>query len=496
MPDTIRFAGYPSAQLYALGTGTEPPAKLKALKHLLWGDELVVKGSSSDGKFLRVFTRKMQGWIKTEATQLNRLLEIVFVDIGQGDGALIITPDAKRYILDAGAGDNMYRFLRWRFGFKTTTVFDAAFISHSDADHYGGFAELFADPQVHINTLYTNGLMERAATTPSESLGKPKLVKDKKFITQLVSNNAELAKFFAKPKNWENKNYPTLLQKAFAANSFDDYRMLDSRAKHLPGYEADKELRIDVLGPVVETVSRKPSLRWFGDVGKTKNGHSISLRFTFKNLSLFMGGDLNIESSRLLLEAHTGLSGTPSNAEEERLLVEAARPHFECDVAKACHHGSADTLLAFVKALNPIATIISSGDDEPYAHPRADALGAIAKHSRDDRPLLLSTELARSAKDVIKHPAALRKQLSELAANIANATTEQARTAAQAKFDALVAKIDRSIAVYGAINLRSDGEKVVLAYKLERSMPSNGWDICQLEAAGNNGKLVYKSKYD
>jgi hypothetical protein len=39
----------------------------------------------------------------------------VFVDIGQGDGCLMITPDDKLFVIDAGAGDNMLRFLRWRF---------------------------------------------------------------------------------------------------------------------------------------------------------------------------------------------------------------------------------------------------------------------------------------------------------------------------------------------------------------------------------------------
>ena len=68
-------------------------------------------------------------------------------------------------------------------------------------------------------------------------------------------------------------------------------------------------------------------------------------------------------------------------------------------IAKACHHGSADTLLPFMKSINPTATVVSSGDDEPHAHPRADALGAIAKCGRGNRPLILSTELARSSKD-------------------------------------------------------------------------------------------------
>ena len=120
MANEMLFAAYPSAIVYELGTDPtgQPPQKLTAKKHLLWGDVLVVAGKSHDGNFFRVKVRGVEGWIRAEETQPNRLLEIVFVDIGQGDGALVVTPDDKRYVIDAGQGDNMFRFLRWRFGFK------------------------------------------------------------------------------------------------------------------------------------------------------------------------------------------------------------------------------------------------------------------------------------------------------------------------------------------------------------------------------------------
>ena len=43
-----------------------------------------------------------------------------------------------------GVSDNMLRFLRWRYaGFKLKWTFDAAIITHSDQDHYGGFQDIF-----------------------------------------------------------------------------------------------------------------------------------------------------------------------------------------------------------------------------------------------------------------------------------------------------------------------------------------------------------------
>jgi hypothetical protein len=122
-------------------------------------------------------------------------------------------------------------------------------------------------------------------------------------------------------------------------------------------------------------------------------------------------------------------------------------------------------------------------------------LGAIARCSRGDRPLLLSTELARSSKDAIKSPSALRKKLKALAEKIDIAEGAD-KIKAQAAYDAELKKLERSVAVYGAINLRTDGRRAIMAYKLERSTATKGWDIYQLEPLGNNGPLAYRSKYD
>ncbi|MCC2958196.1 MBL fold metallo-hydrolase [Massilia sp. IC2-477] len=492
------YAGYPSAIVYERGDSLDgqPPEALSPIKHLLWGDELTVLDTSADGKYHLVKVRKVEGWIRAIDTQAHRLLEIVFVDIGQGDGALVVTPGGERYVVDAGKGDNMYRFLRWRFGFKEETVLDAAVISHSDSDHYGGFEYLFKAPNIRFRTVYTNGLMENVAGRRAGVLGAMNEAGDHKYVTGLVRNKDELHEFLADAATSAGKRYPTMLRNALDAEKFDDFLMLSHSDHYMPGHGEGSDLVIEVLGPYLEDVDGEPGLRWLGDAGRTKNGHSVVLRLKLNNVSVFLGGDLNMESSQLLLEAHTGIKADPSNAGEIALLVEAARPIFQSDVAKACHHGSADTLLSLVRAINPIATVISSGDDEPYGHPRPDALGAIAKNSRGDRPLVFSTELARSTKESIKHPSVLREQLKELAAKISEADTDEKRDRAQIKFEALVDKLDRSIAVYGAINLRTDGERVVLAYKLERSTPAKGWDIYKLEPDPATGRLGYTSKFD
>ena len=71
--------------------------------------------------------------------------------------------------------------------------------------------------------------------------------------------------------------------------------------------------------------------------------------------------------------------------------------------------------------------------------------------------------------------------------------TEAAR--AQKKVDELVAQIERSVAVYGAINLRSDGKRIVMAQKVEApSRVSGQWDTYLIEPDAA-GVLRYRSKH-
>ncbi|KRB57910.1 hypothetical protein [Flavobacterium sp. Root186] len=110
-----------------------------------------------------------------------------------------------------------------------------------------------------------------------------------------------------------------------------------------------------------------------------------------------------------------------------------------------------------------MATVISSGDEEPHAHPRPDTLGTIGKYSRGKRSLIFSTELARSTPEF------------KLAAKQV-ATTPQEK---QYK--------ERLVTTYGMINLRTDGEKAIMAQKLEVRAPRGEWDI---------HKFIYDSSID
>jgi hypothetical protein len=99
----------------------------------------------------------------------------------------------------------------------------------------------------------------------------------------------------------------------------------------------------------------------------------------------------------------------------------------------------------------------------------------------------------------VKEPNKFRAQLLGLAEDLAKESAEgdeDGITKARAKLKKTLGDIDRSVAVYGAINLRTDGERVVMAYKIERaSRPEKKWDVYTFEA-GDDGRLEFRSKHD
>ena len=493
MATEIRYAGFPSALVFETAK-----AKSKVLKQLLWGDWVSITGSKQ-GAFTPVHARGCNGFMPTADLQAERLLELVFVDIGQGDGCLMITPDDKLLVIDAGAGDNMLRFLRWRFrGFRTRLDFEAAILSHSDLDHYGGFDGLFDQPNLFFKNVYTNGFMERKTASDSDILGARVPHNGAKFITSLVTDLGSLDTFLSVQANFKGKKYPTMLKAARDAGKFANFQMLSVEDGFVPGFApGQSDVVLELLGPVPEDVGGVKGLRWFGDVGKTKNGHSVVVRVRYRGVTIFAGGDLNIPSEGLLLKHHAGAAALPVTEADRLALVEAARPKLSADFAKACHHGSGDVSRAFLTAINPLGTVISSGDDEAFSHPRADTLGTIGKCSRGERPGIFCTELARSAPERIKHPRLLQAELDALVASLKTKLTPAAEKKVNASIANLKKNLERSVAVFGAINLRTDGTRAVVAQKIEKPRnPRTAWDIYKFDRETDAGELTFISKHE
>ena len=71
-------------------------------------------------------------------------------------------------------------------------------------------------------------------------------------------------------------------------------------------------------------------------------------------------------------------------------------------IFKANHHGSQDFSIEFLKAVSPSITVVSSGDQPDYGHPRGILLGSIGKYApvNVERPILFCTEVASTFKPI------------------------------------------------------------------------------------------------
>lgn len=496
------YVGYPFAVQYEIKGEEESKKGKKAINQLLWGDWARIEEISIS--WIKIRSRNRSGWVLQEQLQKNRILEVNFVDIGQGDGCHIQTSKDKSIIVDAGEGDNMYRFLHWRFGkFKKKYKFESFVISHPDKDHYYGFSELFEDKNVHVETIYHNTIVEQV-TNGKSTLGTEKKVDGVKYLTELVKTKADLKKITDSKDKRGRRLYPNMLKKALDSERVDDVvGLLASndyrKPRYLPGYSPkdDSGMTLKILGPVPQEFEQgKFGLPKIGNTGITKNGHSVVFLLEIGKIKMLLGGDLNEPSQEYLLKHYTGLSPHPKSSSELEDLLYEARKYFEVDIAKACHHGSAHVSPSFLMATNPLATIISSGDDEPHSHPRPDTLGIIGKFSRSDRPLIFSTELARSGNESIKHPNQVRKELRkkiEKETTILNdqLATDDEKKEASKRFDKHLKIIQRSVANYGMINVRTDGEKLIITQRLERERSkSKRWDIYQFET-DERGRLYF-----
>lgn len=484
------YFGKPSATLKPIGRGDK--------KYVIWGDWLDVEEEEPQSEYYRVNWRLAGGAVQQcrvakADCRKTPLLEMVFLDVGQGDSCIVSIPDGaghKILIVDAGAADNTYRFLKWRLrNVDANGAFEAAVITHPDSDHYAGFQDIFEHPEVKFRTIYHNGLVDLGFARGDDRLGE----RSDRMCVDLYEDRDSLGALLETIPEAKDESYTKLLRTALADPvRFGDIRMASTRhgetaggRTYLPGFGPgdDREATIEILGPVPdERAGGALALREFGDTprsrtfsaGKTKNGHSVILKLNYGGLRILFGGDLNRPSEEYLLR-HYGEVGDRAPLSS---AVAKASERLCADILKCCHHGSADVTDEFLQAVNPFGVVVSSGDQESHVHPRPEVLGLLGKRGRGSRPIILCTEILRSTPESLTLTRREKQEHSNLLRAFAAADEAGARRAAEERIEGFWRrKLRRLVAVYGAINVRTDGQKLIVAFRKE----VGGWQIYEYE---------------
>src|SRR5688572_21886557 len=417
----------------------EGAGRKKFLRTLSWGDEVAVKNENStrieietvsfeekpDGSILPVKEvgfiepRKSSG-VKTadvvRPRNQNEVLKVNFVDVQQGDGSVIESPDGKVILVDGGDNQMFARYLAGRFRGTTAAKprkIDCILVTHGDADHFAGLPEIFKSETnkvfrkrlfIEPKRYYHNGIVKRPSTKNGkavpdvELLGATRKVGTQTFLTGLEDNLLKVpdTEMNAPFKEWKDA------LKEYNKRSKIEFRRLQFGDADAFSFFNQGDLRIEVLGPLVTEVGGKPALKFLGAPPKgprvghesvsldehrfkglsashTINGHSIVFRLVYGGFSYLFCGDLNDEASRYLARSHN-----------------AGQLNLQAEVLKVPHHGSADFSGAFVQAVAPVVSVVSSGDEnarKEYIHPRATLMGTLGKYSRVPEPLIFVTEL-------------------------------------------------------------------------------------------------------
>lgn len=190
-------------------------------------------------------------WFLVLVKEAAGLLEIVFLDVGQGDAILIKTPENQTVLIDGGPGDGVLQKLG-RHLLPLGRRIDVVILTHPHADHATGLVEVLKR--------YNVGLV---------ILGGAELKTD------------VYAEFL---KTIRDKNIPVVIAEAGNAVHFD------------------KNLEFDVLSPQNsgELVFNKTN-EGFGAGASDVNDASIVGKLMFKNFSVLLTGDATSKIENRLL---------------------------------------------------------------------------------------------------------------------------------------------------------------------------------------------------
>lgn len=505
--------------------------------YFIWGDRVrVISGDPSADRVIRVAGRGSEHWIRSRHLGGEPLLELYVIDVGQGDGLLLVSPEGHHILVDGGntrsfqnAGKNAADFVDWKF-FKdylnysdrsneemTAIVLDAVIASHNDIDHFGGILDLLDlqrpandaeldSTSVRVENFYHAGLSwwydgRTSSGKKKRTLGQP----TNGFYTKLL-NDRESA--IAGTANLQDPDRSTLagawgrcIDAVVNCKSASDpnrptniERLTTSSHEWLPGFEPASQsssISIRVLGPISEHVGNVVGLKRFPDgPSKNTNGHSVVLRVDYGARRLLLTGDLNTHAQTYIMEQ----MGSTQFANE-----------YSCDVAKGCHHGSRDVSFRFLAGLKPVATVISSGDTESHDHPRPTIVAASAITGRKlldtsgeslIMPLVFMTEVLRSYSiGEVKELHEFNRPQPEISFDKPQGdkkihNTDRERSHFRAFFKSFSKarnpnhwpRLDQTRVVdglvYGLVNVRTDGETLFFASMEEKG---NDWSITVLD---------------
>lgn len=276
-------------------------------------------------------------WRKQPPPASGKELRVHFLDVGQGDSILIISPENKVVLIDAGdqtKGTNVLDALK-RYNVEQI---DYLIATHAHPDHIGGMDDVIKGKKV-LNVLH-NDIPPPEVTEENakkESMGQK--------IGQRIGGKAPPPP----PKKPQGKvvELPTV-------KAYNEYKStVEQSGAQFKRIGPDEKIDlgggaiITVLAPQLPLFTREQIAKGGGN---ELNANSIVMRLDYGDFSLMLAGD--------------------AEAQTEDRLTNKPDLNLAATVLKVGHHGSKyATSAGFLSRVKPEAAVISTSEFNRYGHP-------------------------------------------------------------------------------------------------------------------------------
>jgi beta-lactamase superfamily II metal-dependent hydrolase len=273
-------------------------------------------------------------WRKQPPPASGKEMRVHVLDVGQGDSILIISPEGKVVLIDAGdqtKGKVVVEALK-RYNVQQI---DYLVATHTHPDHIGGMDDVLKNTKV-LNVLHND-------IPPPEVVANE--AADKKQEDAKQQGRKAAAKAPPPKKQGKTTELPTV-------KAYNEYKStVEQSGAQFRKLSPDEKIDLGggciltVLAPLPPPFTREQMKAG----GSELNANSLVMRLDYGEFSMLLTGDAEAQTEERLLNKDLNLAAT---------------------VLKVAHHGSKyATTENFVKRVKPQAAIISTSEFNRYGHP-------------------------------------------------------------------------------------------------------------------------------